>query len=1038
MSTDKKLKLKIQRSKLSEKLNKRGSKAQIGKLRGEELAIDSEVKEHVRKNKWLRLAAIGFSLILHIAFITVLFYGWRPMAEWYLGKMPIRGIDFYNTVTYVRFLRDNLVMRYDGWKDIWFSGAPLASDYPGLHFYLMQPLVEWLGLIHSVQYYMLGSIFLFGVFSYLLFWQVSKIRSLALVLALAVVYSVSPYGALVWGGSLPFFATQMFYPLAVYFLVRYLEKGNRRWFYLSALTGGIAVYGHPIVPMIYLLPTASILILFWVGKERKFFSLGKVKDLAAFVLLIFAVSYIEIRYLLGDVVRFTFGRFASIFQMVIGDLGMNPYNTELNVAAEGSTAEAEFARNQLASIITQTNQTIFIFLVFSALAFTATIILRRRKLGFFRVMPVLLLALYLVGYIALYAFGIPFFHGGWYRTFWAVPVIFGFLAAFLAGEARSAVGERMLPWFSKSEIIGKLAVVVLNIAILASGAWVLQANSQEVYKEVDRRGIASSAFPDRLNILGSDEELSEIKEKLIPSWVEGDDKNVRMYTIDATVNIWWNSLYDMPLARGYIDPPLTTAERWGLFWLDSVMSVGAESNRSSLEIDWEVPSEVVDENTKFLLDWYAVRFLEGNHSSTGNSLFAQHITSDEFVNKRASATVSGYLKRYETKSGEEEWDENGKQSLNYFRIKKSLTSPIVSASRVPVVLLIGSDTGYDTLMRYLGQVNFNSQKIILVKGPKFIDEVSLSDLTGFDGVVLYEYDYRKYSKAWAAIEGFVKNGGSLFVDTGVEVKESDSINLPARFPRELPAVFPVIKTMREDLGKEWIVEIAEHELTKGVKFSDFSRLDFDGEAWNISHPTTGEEVEEKAEVILKLKGHPVVVKSNELGGEVIWSGLNLPYHIIREHNNEEAEFLANIFEDLYGVGKKIARPDAEVEWVSPQEILVKTSDAKGVLVKEQGFPGWEAVVDAGGRKDRATIHLTGPSSPGFMYVKTPESGPVSVRFRYKGDRAVRWISFVSAVVVLYLLDAILFDKKILHKLTLFLRNKLRQMIRIWWKKDDYE
>ncbi len=1002
----------------------------------EQVPSEKEMRQHLVKNRLLRIVAVVFSLTLHVIAVYVMYKVWQPIAEWYLSTFPIRGIDFYNTVTYVRYLRDNSVLRFTGWKDIWFSGAPLASDYPGLHFYLMQPLVKTYGLIRSVQYYMLGSIFLYGVFSYLLFWRISKIRALALVLALAVVYSVSPYGALVWGGSLPFFATQMFYPLAIFFLVSYLQTKNRRWFYLSALTTGVAVFGHPIVPMIYMLPTAAVLILFWMDGQTRLFSLKKLKDITIYVTLVFAVSFIEIRYLLGDVVRFTFGRFASIFQILLGDLGMNPYNTELNVAAEGSTAEAEFARNQLYSIISQTNFTIFAFGSVFALLFVVTIILRKKKVRLFWILPGFVLAAYLVGYISLYAFGIPFFHGGWYRTFWAVPVVFSLFVAWMGGGVREAISERFGVLAKKKGIIGILSVVLVNIVILVAGVYALQIFSTSTFEDIDSRGIASSAFPDRLNILTSDEELEEMKDILLPSWIDPNDRNVRLYTIDATVNIWWNSLYDMPLARGYIDPPLNTAERWGLFWLDSVMSPGSESHRSSLEVDWEVPEGVVKNNTKFLFDWYAVRYLEGNHSSTGNSAFAEHVTSDEFVNKRDSATSSGYLKRYETYSGKEEWDEKGRQTLNYYRVKKSLTSPIASASRVPAVLLIGSEVAYDTLMRVLGMENLNSQKMILVKGPQNIDDVELSDLTGFDGVILYEYDYRKHSKAWAAIDGFVKNGGSVFVDTGAEVKESDSVNLPDRFPTQLPGIFPLLRTKREDLGRDWQIEANESELTKGVDFNEFSPLDFDGEPWNISHPLESGDIADGAEVILRHRSIPVVVKSSELGGEVIWSGFNLPYHIIRDYNEQEAQFFRNILFDLFGVNKQLVRPDAEVDWISPQEVVVKTNGAKAVLFKEQAFPGWTARVQSGGKTQNATIHLVGPTSPGFMYVRVPETGEAEVRFSYHGDPSVKRIMIVSAVIVLYLLDAIVFNGGVLTRATLAVKAVIRRILRRWWQKDD--
>src|SRR4030042_6545096 len=150
-------------------------------------------------------------------------------------------------------------------------------------------------------------------------------------------------------------------------------------------------------------------------------------------------------------------------QLVCGRFAPITYNDELNVASEGSTAEAEFARNQLSSIITQTNGTIFIFAAVFAVLFVATILFRRKKLGFLAILPGIFLSAYIVFYIALYAYGIPFFHGGWYRTFWAVPVVFGLLVAWLGGESRKVIVDRFTEIFAKQPVVltGHLILVQL-------------------------------------------------------------------------------------------------------------------------------------------------------------------------------------------------------------------------------------------------------------------------------------------------------------------------------------------------------------------------------------------------------------------------------------------------------------------------------------------------------------------------------------------------------------------------------------------------
>ena len=66
---------------------------------------------------------------------------------------------------------------------------PYARDYPSFYFYLMLPFAKNFGLIAGIQRFAIAGLFTFAAFSYLLYYQLSKNRVLAIVLALATLFS---------------------------------------------------------------------------------------------------------------------------------------------------------------------------------------------------------------------------------------------------------------------------------------------------------------------------------------------------------------------------------------------------------------------------------------------------------------------------------------------------------------------------------------------------------------------------------------------------------------------------------------------------------------------------------------------------------------------------------------------------------------------------------------------------------------------------------------------------------------------------------
>ena len=134
----------------------------------------------------------------------------------------------------------------------------------------MIPFAKELGTVYGIQIYVLASLFLLIVFSYLLYFHLSKSRTLAFLISLFVLYSVNIYGSFTWGGSLPFFATQFFLPLVLLLASKYLETQNSRWFFAAILTTGLGFFLHPLPIFAFVVPTVSILLFVClkVGKRN--------------------------------------------------------------------------------------------------------------------------------------------------------------------------------------------------------------------------------------------------------------------------------------------------------------------------------------------------------------------------------------------------------------------------------------------------------------------------------------------------------------------------------------------------------------------------------------------------------------------------------------------------------------------------------------------------------------------------------------------------------------------------------------------------
>lgn len=956
--------------------------------------------EDMKPKKFSILFLTIFKLTMHLLAIVVIIFAFLPIAKWYLNYLPVWGVDFFLSVNIASLLNQNLVFPFAVWNYAGFGGWPQFL-YPIFSAYFISFLSNFYDLVLAAKIMVMVSTLLFITGSYFLFERVSKHIVLSLILAVFVGYSGGVYQTLIWAGSLPSYASQMALPWVLGFYVWFLNSKNYRLLLVSALICGLSIWIHPLVSLVYIMPSIFIINFFTFGK---FSFLRKIRNLLVFAIIAFVIGFPQFYLSLDSVIK------SAV--KTGGESGLS--TTSSSGATQTEIDIANFNKAQVKRIYTDNNKALFIFLPATAILFLVSLIISRRIRGLLGVLPFAIVAVYFSFYVWLFGQGISIYHGGWYRLLWAPPVFAGLLVSSLWGETTGNLQKLV-----KSQFF-RLLFLFASSAFLAVFGYVFYTHgngADSAISSIRFRSEISSAYPDVLNVKVSNKEREDLKKKILPQWVNANDTNYRLYEGDQTVNIWWNSLFKMPLARGYIDPPISPQNRGFLFLLDSGLSqIGEEAQ---LFKAFNYPVETAYSNTLFLIDWNAIKYFEGPHVGVAAALPVPKYLKDTLVLKEEQVDLNEhkYTKR--------------PVSFNFSEFKEEYYSPILSGTNAPTLGIFGSVGGYENVTRALAERgNLNSQVLIGLNLGKYIDDYKYSDLANFDALYLNDYSYRNQKKAFELLRKYMESGKKVYIDTGTEVPESNG-NMPGD-------LLPVKRVTREGQGREWQLEDPEKIYTQGIDLSKFSPPVFDENEWSISY-SEPEDVTSDSKVILKNKGK-VIMASRKVGrGEVIWGGFNLAYHIVRNHNYDETMLFQKILSEVVELSKK-PLPVSTATFINPNKRTVKTA-AKGVLFKEQAYDGWNAhLINDSGKDGKALkIFKAGPTYPGFMYVVLPNSQQMSeVKFVYSGSMQNKILIIISMIIVILLFEEVVFRGILLGRLRRLIWYHSKKRVGGWWQKEDEE
>jgi len=581
------------------------------------------------------------------------------------------------------------------------------------------------------------------------------------------------------------------------------------------------------------------------------------------------------------------------------------------------------------------------------------------------------------------------------RTYWLFPLAVGSMASVWLKDLFKPVNRFHIQRKNFSDSVHAVGNGLLLMLVVLPPLMAGLFMGQYLYGNcVDSRLINEALVTGQASLL---------EEKIIPWWMNISRTDYRLYTHNPYFAVWWNILFPMPVTHGYY-AALTPDQVYWKSWLDATFT-------GNLYVWGNYSTRIIKNQSLFLLNWFAIKYMVDGQGAGLN----------------ITQSLNESFKRSEENQG-----------LRFIEVQENLTAPIVEATVAPAILVISSQEWYRGILRDLfASVNLNSKYYILVKGPEYIDDLSATELAGFDGIYLYTYRYRNFDRAFGLLEQYVANGGSLIIDTGFECPESNSTHLPE--------FFPVNETVRSPLGKEWKFKVSKGPITGSIDFSAFSPPVHAGdEPWTHSYAPSNRNVKPWAKVLLWNHGHPVIVTGNYGQGRVVWSGLNLPYHVATYKNLEEAEFHRNLAEWLLqppssqNAGYTVKRP-------RPEEAIIEAhGNCTGVLFKENAFDGWTAqLTSKEGITYELKIHQAGPD---FMYVRAPKgiNGPFTVRFVFKGI-LIDWFFTTLSLTTLFLivdyslLRGYLVTNRMLSPLARGFKGRWKRLVnrlREWWYKEE--
>lgn len=604
-----------------------------------------------------------------------LFQIFKPLSDLYLKSNSPIGSDYYNGLTYLKYISKYLPFPPAGWLAFWHEGIPIIGGYLTTPFYITSLLTKTFDLASSMEIFNLSTLFLFIIGSLILFWIVTRNAPFSFLLAFIIFKTKATYYQAFAEGLMLGSSGQWLMPITLIFVYLYLKNRNSRALVLAAITSGLATLFHPAIGLLSsVIPSFVLLLSHSLLTQQKFRK--TLKSLFIFSIIITTTGSISLY---------------SIYLLTVKRTGSGACNSPQcwGLYPDHITT---WLNNIYLSI------GILIILIFISLIIK---LVKPEKFSF------KIIAAFISAFFVLILYPIStYFHliNGFAsaifprRIFWAINLLLLVTSATTFRQIRDFLGHRFSPILS--------FIAILAIFLLYSSNPPKFFDVSYLYSTNRPATIPYGVHTSILSKYGKGD-LTE----LVPSWVVDiakNERNFRMDSLNNQLNHWWNIPFEMPATRGYSNNPIGNNANW-LYYLQ----VGTAENKKDQD------PELTKNKTLFLIDHFGISLYEDSQrSASGGKLgYDLSLLQDKTIFPRVES----------------------KRELSFFEVSKDFTSPVVSPTNASTTLVISDDNGYETLVRALSLTGLNSKKIITVAGPESLAKVSTKELNFFDSIILYRY-----------------------------------------------------------------------------------------------------------------------------------------------------------------------------------------------------------------------------------------------------------------------------------------------------------
>jgi hypothetical protein len=247
----------------------------------------------------------------------------------------------------------------------------------------------------------------------------------------------------------------------------------------------------------------------------------------------------------------------------------------------------------------------------------------------------------------------------------------------------------------------------------------------------------------------------EEKELKQLSWSSKFD-NYRTDGLRYDVYLWWNLFSPTPRYKGFYPAMKGLPLDWS--GLVTASERGYLGEAGTLDSSPQAINQAI-----FFLDWYSIRRLQ--------------VSPGDIVGDIAFR-VADYLREppiFESKESSGGFD--------YYSFSPDYIGPMYAPTNSKTIAFIGSKKQYNNFILTLSTTGYSSSRLIPVYLGRSLMSIKKSELRNFDAIFVYGYKTGLLgSNAWGLLKDYVENGGSLIIETGQRVAQTNSVGLPEVFP----------------------------------------------------------------------------------------------------------------------------------------------------------------------------------------------------------------------------------------------------------------